>query len=88
LFIFLFFFYCVFFFFFFFFFFFDTASYEADPNAAGGRDRSTPMHLCAYHGYVKCATALVKAGANLEAKNEYVHSFHFIIIVIISFYFL
>jgi len=44
--------------------------YEADPNAAGGRDRSTPMHLCAYHGYVKCATALIKAGADLEAKNE------------------
>eukprot|EP00026_Physarum_polycephalum_P005174 Phypoly_transcript_05204.p1 GENE.Phypoly_transcript_05204~~Phypoly_transcript_05204.p1 ORF type:complete len:600 (+),score=113.29 Phypoly_transcript_05204:149-1948(+) len=44
--------------------------YEADPNAAGGRDRSTPMHLCAYHGYIKCATALVKAGADLEAKTE------------------
>jgi len=29
------------------------------------------MHLCAYHGYIKCATALVKAGADLEAKNEY-----------------
>jgi ankyrin repeat protein len=44
--------------------------YEADPNATSSRDKSTPLHLCAYHGFIKCATALVKAGADLEAKTE------------------
>jgi len=44
--------------------------YEADPHATGDRDKSTPLHLCAYHGFTKCAEALLKAGADLEAKTE------------------
>lgn len=46
---------------------------QSDPKAISARDKlgDTPLHVAAIHGQVAAAQALIDAGADVNAKNNY-----------------
>jgi ankyrin repeat protein len=46
----------------------------ADPNAAGGYDDGTPLHVAAWHDRVDAAAALLDGGAEIDRRSGHMHS--------------
>src|SRR5580693_1838545 len=46
---------------------------QADPKLVADRDKNgdTPLHLACLHGQLAAAQALIDAGADVNAKNNY-----------------
>ncbi len=46
---------------------------QSDPKLVSDKDKDgdTPLHVAAFHGQLAVAQALINAGANVNAKNDY-----------------
>ncbi len=49
------------------------AAHDADPNARGGYDDSTPLHAAAWSNQAEAASALLDAGADINRLSGHMH---------------